>query len=361
MKPNDPRLPLDCFSWKQRAIYNYFQILDHFLGRPLVVKLFGGIRYRAFQKISKSLKAKGKGNLIDIEYKTDLTEKEFKDYYLKRGIPVVLKAAAKEWESVNKWDLNYIKELHGTDEVPIIHAIDPTKGIEKSTLKELIERLQSGNKTPYFRYYNLISQHPEHLPEIDLEWIKKYVHKNRYFESFQAFLGGAGTRTELHNAHISNFFVQIEGIKEWVLYPNYFVPFIDPPSTFNGIYRTTPIRANGKPFNPFDPDFDGYPFFQYLDGYKVRLEAGDILYNPPHMWHAVMNETETIGLGFRWINLIDSFRTSPVYYLLDVLAFKPFYLKALRMTKKDANTQFLYRFNKMKKRLEKQKRKAVSK
>lgn len=349
MKPNDPRLPLKCFSWRQRATYNLFQILDHFIGRPLVVKVFGKLRYIAFKSTLKALKAKGEGKIIEVEYRENLTEKEFKSYYLKRGIPVVLKGAAKNWKSVREWDLNYIKDLHGEDEVPVIHATDPTKGIETILLKELIERLQNGDKTPYFRYYNLMSKHPEHLAEIDLEWIKGYVHKNRYFESFQAFLGGTDTRTELHNAHISNFFVQIHGIKEWVLYPNYFVPFIDPPSTLNGIYRSTPIRAGGKPFNPFSPDFEGYPYFQYLDGYKVKLEAGDVLYNPPHMWHAVSNKTETIGLGFRWANMWDAFTTSPVYYLLDVLSYRPNYFKSLKMTRKDANEQFLHRVKMMQK------------
>lgn len=349
MKPNDPRLPLNCFSWRQRATYNFFQILDHFLGRPIVVKLLGGIRYRAFKSISKALIKKGKGQLISIEYRENLSEKEFKEYYLKRGIPVVLKGAARNWESVKKWDLNHIRELHGEDEVPIIHATDSTKDIEMSSLKELIGRLQAGDKTPYFRYYNLMTKHPEHLKEIDLDWIKGYVHEKRYFESFQAFLGGLDTRTELHNAHISNFFVQIHGVKEWILYPNYFVPFIDPPSTFNGIYRTTPIRSGGKPFNPFKPDYKGYPFFKYLDGYKVRLEPGDVLYNPPHMWHAVYNRTETIGLGYRWVNFRDAFTTSPVYYLLDLLAYRPNYFKALKMTRKDANEQFLHRMKMMKK------------
>ena len=249
--------------------------------------------------------------------------------------------------------LDYLKELHGEDEVPIIHVNDYSKEIEKSTLKELIERLQGGDKTSYFRYYNLISRHPEHLSEIDLPWIKKYVHKNRYFESFQAFLGATDTRTELHNAHISNFFIQVNGIKEWILYPNYFVPFIDPPSTMNGIYRTTPIRSGGKPFNPFNPDDKGYPYFKYLDGYKVILEPGDVFYNPPFMWHAVKNISDTIGLGFRWINMRDAFFSSPTYYLLDVLSYRPNYIKALKMTKKDANDQFLYMMKKMKRRMKK--------
>ena len=349
MKPNDPRLPLSCFSWIQRSTYNFFQILDHFFGRPFVVKFFGAMRYRAFKSIAKSLELKGEGKLIDIEYRDHIDEKEFKNYYVKRGIPVVFKQVAKDWDCAKKWDLDTIKELHGNDIVPIIHATDYSKGIEYASLKELINRLQNGDKTPYFRYYNLISKHPEHISEIDLPWIKKYIHQRRYFESFQVFLGGEDTRTELHHAHISNLFVQVSGVKEWVLYPNYFVPFIDPPSTFNGIYRTTPIRAKGKPFNPFDPDFEGYPYFKYLDGYKVVLEPGDVLYNPPFMWHSVKNKTETIGLGFRWINMLNAFKTSPVYYLLDVFSYRPNYIKALKMTKKDANAQFVDRLKKFKK------------
>ncbi|MBI1185455.1 cupin domain-containing protein [bacterium] len=349
MKPNDPRLPLNAFSWRQRSTYNFFQVLDHFLGRGTVIRFFGRIRYRAFKDIAKTLEKKGPGKIIDVEYREHLTESEFKNYYLKRGIPVVLKGAAKNWPCVGKWDLSYLKDVHGDDEVPVIHVVDHSKGIEKTSLRELINRLQGGDKTPYFRYYNLMARHPEHLDEIDLSFIKKYVHKSRYFESFQAFLGGPDTRTELHNAHISNFFVQIHGVKEWILYPNYFVPFIDPPSTLNGIYRTTPNRVDGKPFNPFNPDYEGYPYYQYVDGYRVVLEPGDIFYNPPFMWHTVRNRTETIGLGYRWVNFFNTIKTSPVYYLLDVLSYRPNYFKALKMTRKDANEQFLHRVKMMEK------------
>jgi len=347
----DPRLPLDRFSWGQRATYNFFQVLDHFIGRPVVVKLLGGIRYKAFRDIARSLEAKGEGSIIDVEYRTDLTEKEFKEYYVKRGIPVVFKGAAKDWNCVKEWDLNFLKERHGVDEVPVIHVNDPEKGIEYTTLRNLIERLQSGDKGAYFRYYNLVTRHPEHLEDFDLGWLKAHSHSRKYFESFQAFIGGADTRTELHNAHISNLFVQVHGVKEWILYPNYFVPFLDPPSTMNGIYRNTPVRAGGMPFSPFNPDYKGYPHYRYLDGYRVVLEPGDIFYNPPFMWHTVYNRTETIGIGFRWVNFANALKTSPVYYLLDLLAYRPNYIKSIRMTRKDANEQFIQRMQMMQRKM----------
>jgi len=347
MLPNDPRLPLDCFSWRQRATYNFFQVLDHFIGRPAVIKLFGGIRYKAFLNIAKTLETKGEGRIIDVEYRTGLNEKEFKEYYVKRGIPVVFKGAARDWNCVKEWDLNFLKERHGNDEVPVIHVNDPTKGIEFTTLRHLVDRLQNGDKSSYFRYYNLVARHPEHLADFDLRWLQSHSHKSKYFESFQAFIGGSDTRTELHNAHISNLFVQVHGVKEWILYPNYFVPFLDPPSTMNGIYRNTPVRAGGRPFSPFDPDYEGYPWYRYLDGYRVVLEPGDIFYNPPFMWHTVYNRTETIGIGFRWVNFANAWKNSPVYYLLDLLSFRPNYIKSIRMTRRDANEQFIHRMKKL--------------
>ena len=349
----DPRLPLTVFSWRQRSSYNFFQVLDHFLGRKLVIKLFGKLRLRSFNKIAKTLEQKGPGKIIDIEYKTNLDLEDFKENYLNKGIPVVFKGLAKEWNCVKEWDLNYLKEKHGSDEVPIIDVKDPLKEIEYTSLADLINRLQSGDKGSYFRYYNLISKHPEHLKDFDLNWFKKFSHSRKYFESFQAFIGGADTRTELHNAHISNLFVQVSGVKEWILYPNYYVPFIDPPSTLNGIYRNPPARNNGMPFSPFEPDFEAYPFYKYLDGYKVVLEPGDVLYNPPFMWHTVYNHTETIGIGYRWINFANAFKNSPVYFTLDLLSYQPNYLKALKMTKKDANEQFIHRKNKYLKSLKK--------
>lgn len=349
----DPRLPLNHFSWSQRAGYNFFQVLDHFIGRPMVIKLLGGIRYKAFLNIAKTFEAKGEGKIIDVEYRTDLGEKEFKDYYVKKGIPVVFKGAAKHWNCVKQWDLNWLKESHGSDEVPIIHVNDPDKGIEYTTLRDLIERLQNGDKNSYFRYYNLVHRHPEHRADFDLAWLQSHSHKRKYFEAFQAFIGGADTRTELHNAHISNLFVQVSGVKEWILYPNYFVPFLDPPSTMNGIYRNTPVRAGGKPFSPFEPDYKGYPYYRYLDGYRVVLEPGDVFYNPPFMWHTVYNRTDTIGIGFRWVNFANAFRNSPVYYSLDLLSYRPNYLKAIRMTEKDANEQFIQRLQMMQKQRKK--------
>ena len=200
----------------------------------------------------------------------------------------------------------------------------------------------------YSRFYNLLHRHPEHYQDFDMNWLRALSHKRKYFESCQAFIGPANSETEIHNAHISNFFIQVYGKKEWILYPNFNVPFIDPPSTLNGIFRNSPSRINGQPFNPFHPYYEGYPYFKYLDGYHLVLEPGDILYNPPFMWHTVRNLTDSIGVGYRWINALHSFKASPVYYLLDLMAYRPNYFKTIRRVKEDANNQFIDKYGEKK-------------
>ncbi len=348
----DPRLPENPFSFTQRVGYNFFQILDHFITRKLTVTLFGKLRYRLFLSAVTSLEKKGEGKLIPVESREDLTPTEFKEKYLKRGIPVIFKGIAKEWDCVRNWSPEYFKKLHGEDEVPLIDSSTLDK-IEYTTLAKLIDAINEGNNKTYFRFYNLLVRHPEHINDFDIDWLRAHRHNINYFESFQVFIGGKDSMTDIHNAHIANLFVQTYGKKEWVLYPNHYVPFIDPPSTLNGIFRNAPARAKNKAFSPFHPDYEGYPFFKYLDGYQVVLEPGDVLYNPPFMWHTVRNHTDSIGVGFRWINALHSFKASPVYYLLDLMAFKPNYFKSLRMVKKNANKQFVHRLEKMKKHMKK--------
>lgn len=346
---NDPRLPKLPFNFFQRAGYNFFQVLDHFITRRITVKLLGKLRYMLFLNMVKSLKAKGKGKLIPIERRDDLSIKEFYEYYVKNGIPVVFNGAAKDWDCVKKWSLEYFKDIHGDDEVPIIDSENFENGVEFTTLRELIGQIRQGNFKAYFRFYNLLTRHPEHINDFDLKWLKAHRHKRAYFESFQVFIGGENSMTDIHNSHIANLFVQVYGQKNWILYPFHQLPFIDPPPTDNGIFRNAPARVNGKQFKSFAPDFDAYPYFEYLDGYTVELQPGDVFYNPPFMWHTVKNVTDSIGVGFRWANAWHALRSSPTYYILDLLAYRPNYFTSIKKVTQDANQQFIDRFEKMKK------------
>jgi hypothetical protein len=284
----------------------------------------------------ESLKKHGEGKLMPIERRKDLSLEEFKNHYVRKGIPVVLEGAAKDWACANKWSLEYFKELHGKDEIVLVDQGDEDYPYELTTLADVINNIRGGG-SKYYRFYPLLVRHPEHIKDFDYEWLRKRRNKPVMVDAFQVFIGGEGSYTGLHNANQSNLFVQTYGEKKWALYSHYYSTIIDP-SPIHNLYRTAPRKKVEGPFNPFEPDFSApYELYKYIDGYEVHLKPGDILWNPPFYWHAVKNVTDSIGVGYRWLSPFYSFKISPLYMLLDCFATKPPIWKTYSLYKKDIN------------------------
>jgi hypothetical protein len=321
-------------TFGQHFKYGVFQLSDRFFGRKTLFR----DRSKFYADLAKNLKKNGEGKIIPIERRVDLSIEEFKNHYVKKGIPVVMEGVAKDWDCVKKWNLDYFKNLHGKDEIQLLEA-DLTKGHETITLADVIDNIRSGGKK-YFRFYPLLARHPEHLNDFDYKWFKERKTKSFFKDAFQVFIGGQDTCSDLHNANLPNLFVQAYGEKKWILYSHYYTPVIDPippPS----IYRSAPIKKK-EAFNPFEPDYTGtYELYKYIDGYSVHLKPGDVLWNPPFYWHAVKNHTDSIGVGYRWPNPGYSFTISPLYMFLDCLCRKPPIWEAYKHIIKDGNELFL--------------------
>ena len=326
----------------ERFKYGMFQVMDHFFGR----KTFFKDRAPYYRALNENMPKRGEGRIMPIEYRKDLSLEEFKNHYVKKGIPVVMQGAAKDWPCVQKWSLEYFKELHGKDEIVLVDQAIPGYPYELTTLADVIENIRGGG-SKYYRFYPLLVRHPEHINDFDYKWLRERRNPLCWFDAFQVFIGGQGSYTALHNANQSNLFVQVYGEKKWTLYSHYYSPIVDPHPVRN-VYRSAPGKRQTGPFNPFEPDYD-YPFelYKYIDGYSVHLKPGDILWNPPFYWHAVKNVTDSIGVGYRWLSPFYSFKISPLYMLLDCFATKPPIWKAYSLYKKDINELHLAEFKKL--------------
>jgi hypothetical protein len=321
-------------SKKQKLQYGYYQFLDHFLGRDRVFRMHNKSRRKLFSGIHQSLKQKGEGKILPVPRRKDLSIEEFRSYYVKHAIPVVLEGKAKDWKCSQEWSLSYFSDLHGKDE--IVH-VDHTKieaEFERLTLKDVIDNIRGGG-SKYYRFYPLLQKHPEHIRDFDYNWLLACRHKWTFGENFQVFMGGKGSYTPLHNASSCNLFTQAYGEKEWILYPSYYTPILDPDPAQN-IYRNTSY-AQGFPFNPFEPDYDAYPLFRYIDGYRVHLKPGDVLWNPPYYWHAVRNLTDSIGVGYRWLPPHYCFKQEPLYFFLDLFVRNPSLWQSYKLAHTDIN------------------------
>lgn len=324
----------------QRFEYGIYQFMDHFFGRDWVFKVLGNRRRKFYKMLTETLKSSGEGKIIPMERRKDLSLKEFKEYYVRKGIPVVMEGAAKDWDCVKKWSMEYFKDLHGEDEIVLVDVKKEGYPYEKIKLREVINNIRSGGKK-YYRFYPLLARHPEHIKDFDYNWLLDRKKKPALFDLFQVFMGGADTITNFHHSNPPNLFVQAYGQKDWVLYSHYYTMIIDPLPVRNA-YRNAPYKKNGAPFDPFNPDYETpYNLFKYIDGYSASLKPGDVLWVPPFYWHAVRNSTDSIGVGYRWVAPFYAFKISPLYMFLDMFSTNPNLLKSYKLTREDSNLIWL--------------------
>jgi hypothetical protein len=319
----------------QRLEYGSYQMVNRFLGKHgFVYKSLATRRDNFYTNLQEKLRESGEGRAIPIECIKDLTVKEFKNHYRNHGIPVVLKGAALHWDCVKKWSFEYFKQLHGDDEIVMIDK-SKEKGYSAKTLTEVIDSIGK-EEQDYYKFYPLLNRHPEHIHDIDYKWMQQLRNKRPLIKSFEVYLGGKDTETTMHNENVCNLFVQVHGKKKWILYPSYYSMVMDP-EPVRSVYRMPNIKSEHNSFNPFAPDYDAYPGYQYIDHYETELEPGDILWNPPYYWHAVKNITNSIGIGYKWLQPALNFRLQPLYMFLDLFTSQPPLWKAIKLFNEDFN------------------------
>jgi hypothetical protein len=303
-----------------RFWYGYFQFFDHFIGRPRFFRWTKKSRTRFYKKLEANLKKGGPGKEFAVERRDNLTRDEFMNEYVRKGKPVIITGAAKDWVCATEWSLEYFKNLHGDDKVVFMDQRDIATGYEETTLGKVIDDIRGGTGK-YYRFYPLLEKHPEHLLDFDYKWLRARRLRGNFGEAFHVFISGKGGFTPIHNASSPNIFVQCYGEKKWIMHPMEYACVVDP-SPARNMYRSAPIR-NGKDFDPFQKNFTDYPLYQYVDYYTVHLKAGDVFYNPPYMWHSVYNPTDSIGVGYRYFAPLHAMRLKPLYMFLELFAFNP--------------------------------------
>ncbi|MDF1699029.1 MAG: cupin-like domain-containing protein [Saprospiraceae bacterium] len=334
-------------SRRNRITYNCFQFLDHFLGRSIGFKLTEKSRRRFYASLEQKAQTLEDGKFTEIDRVGEISIERFYTEYVKKGKPVVFTKKAQEWDCVKEWSFDYFKKLHGTDEIILVDQDKMDLSHQTTTLHEIIDDIEKGNKN-YYRFYPLLERHPEHLADFDVSWLRSQKRNNTLVESFQVFMGSKDSYTPLHNSCLSNLFVQTYGKKKWRLYSNKDIAVIDPDPARN-IYRHAPIRKDGDSFNAFEENYEK-PFHLYkkINGLETTLEPGDVLYNPPHYWHTVKNIGASIGVGYRWLPLWDNMMNWPWYTFFDLTVRKPNFFKTIRLLKQDVNLLHLAETGKLK-------------
>jgi lysine-specific demethylase 8 len=119
-----------------------------------------------------------------------------------------------------------------------------------------------------------------------LRWTWEYV-----------FIGPAHTVTGLHRDIHNNWFCQVRGTKELILFP----PEESPRMCSSGKYNLGSVLSTID-ISRLHEQPEESALFSQTRGIYVRAEAGDALYIPKNTWHAVVALEPSISLGVFGLN-----------------------------------------------------------
>jgi hypothetical protein len=211
---------------------------------------------------------------------------DFHREFIARPHPTVLRGFAADSEAVRTWSFRAMLERFGDEQVLLTtRELDGDPGQLKA--------VESG-KVYLHNSEILFRRHPELADALPLDRLAAYSDMRPTY--LQLFLGRKGTGSPFHAAANWNWFFNVEGRKTWW--------FVDPRHG----YLLYPFAAMGQAASfalcPFPDDYDRefFPAFAHCPIFKVTLEPGDVIFNPPWWWHAIRNQTDTtLGVASRWI------------------------------------------------------------
>jgi hypothetical protein len=233
--------------------------------------------------------------LSPIEKVSLIDQKNFSDSYFTPLKPLVIKDLAKTWPASKKWTPDFFKEQYGNKQVKVYdesfvaagkHYMSKLKSI---SLREYIDTIMTSSQNLRMFLYNIKSEIPELVDDINFPTLVNGLSKNFVF----MFFGCKGSVTQLHfdidMSHVLH--TSILGRKTVYLFPY---------EQGKNLHRF-PFTCRSY-VDVERPDFEQYPGLKDAQGYEVELEQGETLYIPSGYWHHFVYDEPGYAVSLRCSN-----------------------------------------------------------
>ena len=247
--------------------------------------------------------------LSPIEKVSLIDRKNFSDSYFTPLRPLVIKDLAKTWPASKKWTPDFFKEQYGNKQVKVYdesfvaagkHYMSKLKSI---SLREYIDTIMTSSQNLRMFLYNIKSEIPELVDDINFPTLVNGLSKNFVF----MFFGCKGSVTQMHfdidMSHVLH--TSILGKKTVYLFPY---------EQGKNLHRY-PFTCRSY-VDIERPDFEQYPGLKNAQGYKVELERGETLYIPSGYWHHFVYDEPGYAVSLRCSNQTLMGRLHGYYNLL---------------------------------------------
>jgi ribosomal protein L16 Arg81 hydroxylase len=210
----------------------------------------------------------------------EVESSEFRENYLKKNMPVVVKGLLPKFKAYEKWTIDNLKSIAGNIDVGVFNgsaAMDRSVKQAHSKMKfsdylDLISRDEPVDARLFL--FDIFKRRPElkndfYYPDIPVIFLKKFPFM---------FFGGKGSVVRMHqDMDYSNvFLMQFHGRKRVILFS---------PKYSDLLYRF-PFNVHTE-VDITRPDYHRFPALQYVKGYETVLNPGDMLFMPSGYWHHI--------------------------------------------------------------------------
>lgn len=218
--------------------------------------------------------------LSEVDTVENISKETFLAQYYRPQRPVLIKGLAKSWEAYDKWNLDYIFEQAGEQEVGLYDnkPADPNKATDEPVttmkMRDYIKLIKSQPSDLRIFFYIITDK----LPEL----LKNFSYPDLGFKYFKRiptlFFGGSEARVLMHyDVDLGDLLhFQFEGKKRVLLFAPDQAPYLyKVPLSVHTVYN----------IDYENPDYKRFPALAHAQGYEIFMEHGDALFMPSGYWH----------------------------------------------------------------------------
>ncbi|WP_347216750.1 cupin-like domain-containing protein [Chryseobacterium sp.] len=218
--------------------------------------------------------------LENVDVVNDISKEDFQKNYFKKQKPLLIKNFASRWDAFDLWNLAYIREKAGDQDVPLYDnkPADAAKSsdapVAHMKMKDYIDTIKSKPSDLRIFFYIITDRLPELLknftyPDLGIKFFKRLP---------TLFFGGSEAHVLMHyDVDLGDFMhIHFEGKKRILLFDQKQSPFLyKVPLSVHTIYDV----------DYENPDYEKFPALKYAKGYEIFMEHGDALFIPGAFWH----------------------------------------------------------------------------
>ncbi|HMK90594.1 MAG TPA: cupin-like domain-containing protein [Methylocystis sp.] len=239
-----------------------------------------------------------------VDRRENLDAEEFREHYVKRRRPVLVKNALAGSSALSLWDFDYLRREAGASVVPLKTLSESEIKISHQRLSDYLSDLETferrgtlaGSNAPpppaYLHDIPLTALLPgaqEELAGFPKDYFPAW-YRSRWPQFAQAFVGPTGSLTPLHFDCLltHNLFFQVRGRKRFVLMAAEQIKYC-----YRHHWRWCEVDVEA-------PDLERFPLYREARPAEVVVEPGDCLYFPPGTLHHVRSLDAALSFNIDW-------------------------------------------------------------